>query len=108
MTSLGASQIQEVAREGGGEGGGSSGALVAASAREAWWAAARWLRRALACLPRWRRRRPDAGCEVVEADAGRDEVGGAVLQNSIASFTLDLPPLVERVKEAFPPDSSTS
>ena len=52
---------------GGGEGwsrrgrGGSGGAPEAASAREAWWAAARWLRRALALAPRWRRRLPGAG-----------------------------------------------
>ena len=36
--------------------GSPSGTLVAASAKEAWWAAARWLRRALALGPRWRRR----------------------------------------------------
>ena len=52
---------------GGGEGwsrrgrGGSGEAPEAASAREAWWAAARWLRRALALAPRWRRRFPGAG-----------------------------------------------
>merc|ERR1712122_341124 len=52
---------------GGGEGwsrrgrGGSGEAPEAASAREAWWAAARWLRRALALAPRWRRRLPGAG-----------------------------------------------
>ena len=42
-------------REGGGR-GSPSGTLVAASAKEAWWAAARWLRRAFALGPRWRRR----------------------------------------------------
>ena len=42
-------------REGGGR-GSQSGTLVAASAKEAWWAAARWLRRALALGPRWQRR----------------------------------------------------
>ena len=36
--------------------GSPSETLVAASAKEAWWAAARWLRRALALGPRWRRR----------------------------------------------------
>ena len=43
--------------------GSPSGTLVAASAKEAWWAAARWLRRALALGPRLRRRRPGAGGE---------------------------------------------
>ena len=42
-------------REGGGR-GSPSGTLVAALAKEAWWAAARWLRRAFALGPRWRRR----------------------------------------------------
>ena len=43
--------------------GSPSETLVAASAKEAWWAAARWLRRALALGPRLRRRRPGAGGE---------------------------------------------
>ena len=38
--------------------------LVAASAKEAWWAAARWLRRALDLAPRCWRRLPGAGSKV--------------------------------------------
>ena len=38
--------------------------MVAASAKEAWWAAARWLRRARALAPRCRRRLPGAGSKV--------------------------------------------
>ena len=69
LWSIDASQIQEleiVGRRwwrGRGGRGSPSGTLVAASAKEAWWAAARWLRRALALGPRLRRRRPGAGGE---------------------------------------------
>ena len=88
---------------GGGEGrmwrgrqGGTSGTLVAASAREAWCAAARWLRRALARAPRRRWRR--TGAEEVIGDI----VGGAGLV-AISSFTLVLPPTVETDRLACPP-----
>ena len=43
-------------REGGGRGSPSGTLVAASSAKEAWWAAARWLRRALTLGPRWRRR----------------------------------------------------
>ena len=43
-------------REGGGRGSPSGTLVAASSAKEAWWAAARWLRRALALGPRLRRR----------------------------------------------------
>jgi len=53
---------------GGGEGWSWRGreglVVVAASAKEAWWAAARWLRRALALAPRCRRRLPGAGGKI--------------------------------------------
>ena len=78
-------------------GGGSfSGMLVAASAREAWCAAARWLRLALARAPRRRWRR--LGVEEVEVDT----VGGAAVV-AISSFTLVLPPTVEADRVACPP-----
>ena len=89
---------------GGSWGGGST------SAREAWLAAARWLRRALAAAPRLRRRQrpaawfPGAGGEVeVEAVAGAG--GGG---DSSVNLKMDLPPLVERDNVAEPPFSSTS
>ena len=98
-------------KAGGGEGwswsgqGGSSETLVAASAREAWWAAARWLRRALAPAPCWWRRLPGVGTkggEAVEVGEGGDEVA------SRCSLAVVLLPLVEKVKVAVAPASSNS
>ena len=95
---------------GGGEGwsrrgrGGSGEAPEAASAREAWWAAARWLRRALALAPRWRRRLPGAGGKVGVAD----EVEGGDEVDSICSLAVDLAPLVEKVRVTFTPTTSNS
>ena len=89
---------------GGGEGwsmrgrGGSGGTLVAASPREAWWAAARRLRRALAPAPRRRWRRP--GAEEVEGEGDAD--GGAAVVG-ISSLTLVLPLEVDRDSVACPP-----
>ena len=76
--------------------GGSGGTLVAASPREAWWAAARRLRRALARAPQRRWRRP--GVEEVEGDAD----GGAAVVG-ISSLTLVLPLEVDRDSVACPP-----
>ena len=96
---------------GGGEGwswrgqGGSSGTLAAASAREAWWAAACWLRRALAQAPRWRRRLPGAGTKggtAVEVGEGGDEVA------SRCNLAMVLLPLVEKVRVAVAPASLNS
>ena len=87
---------------GGGEGwswrgrGGSGGTLVAASPREAWWAAARRLRRALARAPRRRWRRPGVEEVVGDADGGAAVVG-------ISSLTLVLPLEVDRDSVACPP-----
>ena len=95
---------------GGGEGwsrrgwGGSSEAPEAASARETWWAAARWLRRALALAPRWRRRLPGAGGKVGVADEVED--GDEV--DSICSLAVDLFPLEEKVRVALTPATSNS
>ena len=51
--------------------------VVAASAKEAWWAAARWLQRALALALQCRRRLPGAGGKVgVDVDVeGEGAVG---------------------------------
>ena len=77
--------------------GGSSGTLVAASAREAWGAAARRLRRALAPAPRWRRRLTGAGV----GSAGT----GTEWSSSTSSFAFILPPLVVKVRDAPSPAS---
>ena len=66
---------------GGGEGWSWRGqgglVVVAASAKEAWWSAARWLRRALALAPRCRRRLPGAGGKVgVDVDVGGEGAVG--------------------------------
>ena len=91
-------------RQRGRGGGRSSGALVAASAMEAWWAAARWFRRALARAPRWRRRLPGAGGKVGVAD----EVEGGDEVDSICSLAVDLFPLEEKVRVALTPATSNS
>ena len=80
-------------------GGSSSGTLVAASAREAWCAAARWLRSTLARAPRRRWRR--TGAEEVDGDS----VGGAGVV-AVTSLTLVLPPTVETDRVACPPTFS--
>ena len=96
---------------GGGEVGGGSLGGGSTSASEACLAAARWLRRALAAAPRLRRRRrpaawfPGAGGEVEGVEAGLDVEDSA--SSSIANLMLDLPPLVEMVRLAVPPASST-
>ena len=78
--------------------------MVAASAKEAWWAAARWLRRALALAPRWRRRLPGAGGKVGVVV----EVVGKVGEDSSRSLMVEIPFLDEMVKVADSPASSNS
>ena len=99
---------------GGGEGwsrrgrGGSGEAPEAASAREAWWAAARWLRRALALAPRWRRRLPGAGSKdgvAVDVEGGDED---EVEVDSRCSLATETPPLVEKVRVTVAPASSRS
>ena len=79
-----------------------------ASAMEAWWAAARWFRRALAFAPRWRRRFPGAGCKdgvpVDVEGGGEDEVE----VDSRCSLATETPPFVEKVRVTVAPASSRS
>ena len=95
---------------GGGEGRRQRGRGVGrpASAMEAWWAAARWFRRALALAPRWRRRFPGAGCKdgvpVDVEGGGEDEVE----VDSRCSLATETPPFVEKVRVTVAPASSRS
>ena len=95
-------------RQRGRGGGRSSGALVAASAMEAWWAAARWFRWALARAPRWRRRLPGAGSKdgvAVDVEGGDED---EVEVDSRCSLATETPPLVEKVRVTVAPASSRS
>ena len=85
-----------------GRGGGSTSASALSAA---WLAAARWLRRALAAAPRLRPGLPGAGGEDGEVETGVGVEGPA--SSSIANLTVVLPPLVEIVRLAIPPVSST-
>ena len=76
----------------------------AASAREAWWAAARWLRRPLP----WHHNGGDAYAGAGGKVGVADEVEGGDEVDSICSLAVDLFPLVEKVRVALEPAASNS
>ena len=76
----------------------------AASAREAWWAAARWLRRPLP----WHHDGSDAYAGAGGKVGVADEVEEGDEVDSICSLAVDLAPLVEKVRVTFTPTTSNS